>query len=156
MTRPIRFQGAAVTVWSEGGARRGKQNTKKVPGCAACRGFTRNAATATHAVAESKPNQRLMHYTYWGNLRQVSALNLPVYLRVLLGGRFVPEERSRGEIPLFCNSHPPRKGSRGDPQGPRRATMRSLEKNMCPIWRWTSTGRFFTYGDIFKTNFGTS
>jgi len=26
--------------------------------------YERNAATATHAVAETKPNQRLMYYTY--------------------------------------------------------------------------------------------
>lgn len=39
---------------------------------------TRNAATATHAVAETKPNQRLMYYTYWGNLRQVSAVELGI------------------------------------------------------------------------------
>lgn len=42
------------------------------------RRFTRNAATATHAVAETKPNQRLMYYTYWGNLRQVSAVELGI------------------------------------------------------------------------------
>jgi len=61
------------------------------------RRFTRNAATATHAVAGTKPNQRLMYYTYWGNLRQVSAIELGIP-RILEVDLF--HEHPRGRIPL--------------------------------------------------------
>lgn len=56
----------------------------------------------TRGGRESKPNQRLMHYTYWGNLRQVSALGPALYTSVT-EGRFVPERTflARGWIPLF-------------------------------------------------------
>jgi len=60
------------------------------------RRFTRNAATATHAVAGTKPNQRLMYYTYWGNLRQVSAIELGIP-RILEVDLF--HEHPRGRIP---------------------------------------------------------
>lgn len=46
---------------------------KKAIRAALSRVYTRRPPPQTHA-AERKPNQRLMHYTYWGNLRQVSAL----------------------------------------------------------------------------------
>lgn len=60
------------------------------------RRFTRNAATATHAVAETKPNQRLMYYTYWGNLRQVSAVELGIP-RVLEVDLFHEHPRGKGD-----------------------------------------------------------
>lgn len=59
-------------------SKRGGLRTCGMSGAEKERRFTRNAATATHAVAETKPNQRLMYYTYWGNLRQVSAVELGI------------------------------------------------------------------------------
>ncbi|KYN13927.1 hypothetical protein ALC57_14001 [Trachymyrmex cornetzi] len=134
------------TTWCRTLARRGCEKRgirKRGEGPRTCgmsvqrkRRFTRNAATATHAVAETKPNQRLMYYTYWGNLRQVSAVELCIprvveahprkvedrvaeHVRRFPTTRQDTERRARAYRPQYAGLRRVAPGNRGRPNGPR-------------------------------------